>query len=323
MSGFPKHHVVCVGHASHDLIFVVPHHPSPDEKIFADEFLACGGGPAANAAVTVARLGFRSAFVGYLGEDVYGAAHCEELRNEGVDAGHVVRGGEATPLSVILVKPDGRRSLVNYKGRTRHLEVAEVNADFLVESAGVILFDGHEPRVSPALAETARRRGVPTVLDAGSLHAGTRDLLAYADHVVASEKFAAQWLGSNDPDSALDRLAEIAPSVVITLGERGLIWRRGLDCGSVPAPPIVAIDTTGAGDAFHGAFALAVALGWEWREVLRYASAAGALCCMRLGARLGIPDARQVQALLERWPSGGSGENPDVAEGGYAPPTLA
>lgn len=301
MSGSRKHEVVCVGHASYDLIFVVPHHPAPDEKTFAEEFLACGGGPAANAAATVARLGFRSAFVGYLGEDVYGAAHFEELRNQGVDIGQVIRGGDATPLSVILVKPDGQRSLVNYKGRTRHLEAAEVDRDVLVASAGAVLFDGHEPLISLPLAEHARRRGVPTVLDAGSLHAGTRDLLGWVDHLVASEKFAMQWLGTDDPDAALDRLAEIAPSVVITLGEQGLIWRRGSERGSVPAPPIVATDTTGAGDVFHGAFALGIAESWAWHDVLRYASAAGGLCCTRLGARLGIPDAEQVMALLHCW----------------------
>lgn len=304
MSGSRQHDVVCVGHASYDLIFVVPRHPASDEKTFADEFLACGGGPAANAAVTVSRLGFRSSFVGYLGEDVYGAAHFEELCNEGVDARYVVRGRDATPLSVILVKPDGKRSLVNYKGRTRHIEVADVDIELLVASAGAVLFDGHEPLISPPVAECARRHGVPRILDAGSLHAGTRDLLGQVDYLVASEKFAMQWLGTDAPDSALDRLAEIAPAVVITLGERGLIWRRGTERGAVPAPPIVAIDTTGAGDAFHGAFAVGIAESWAWHEVLRYASAAGGLCCTRLGARIGIPDAEQVMTLLNRWSDG-------------------
>lgn len=287
--------VLCVGHASYDLIFVVPHHPAADEKTFADDFLACGGGPAANAAVAVARLGYRAAFAGYLGTDLYGMTHTEELRREGVSTELVVRGDAPTPLSVILVKPDGRRALVNYKGQTRPLSVAQLDVSRV--TAKVLLFDGHEPLISPALAAQARTAGVPTVLDAGSLHAGTRALVGQVDYLVCSEKFAAQWFGENRPEAALERLAGFAPAVVITLGEQGAIWRRGSEKGRMPAPPVVAVDTTGAGDAFHGAFAAGLAAGLEWEAVLRLASAAGGLCCTRLGARLGIPTASQVTAL--------------------------
>lgn len=288
--------VLCVGHASYDLIFSVSHHPAADEKTFADEFLACGGGPAANAAVTVARLGYRAAFAGYLGTDLYGATHLDELRREGVLTGMVIRGEAPTPLSVILVKPDGQRALVNYKGRTRHLTLDELDASRI--GATCVLFDGHEPLASPRMAAEARANGTPTVLDAGSLHAGTRELMGQVEYLVCSEKFAAQWLGGDDPERALDRLAAVAPAVVITLGARGAIWRRGAERGAEPAPRITAIDTTGAGDAFHGAFAAGIAAGMEWGAVLRLASAAGGLCCTKLGARLGIPRAEQVAEFL-------------------------
>ncbi len=288
--------VLCVGHASYDLIFAVPHHPAADEKMFADEFLACGGGPAANAAVAVARLGYRAAFAGYLGTDLYGTMHVEELRREGVSTDLVVRGDAPTPLSAILVKPDGRRALVNYKGKTRHVSVGQLDVSCV--TAKVLLFDGHEPLISPPLADQARAEGVPTVLDAGSLHAGTRALMGRVDYLVCSEKFAAQWLEQNRPEEALDRLAGLAPAVVITLGENGAIWRKGSEKGRIPAPPVVAVDTTGAGDAFHGAFAAGLAAGLEWAAVLRLASAAGGLCCTKMGARSGIPSASQVAGLV-------------------------
>jgi sulfofructose kinase len=285
--------VLCVGHASYDLVFAVPHHPKADEKIFADSLIACGGGPAANAAVTSARLGFRAAFAGYLGNDAYGELHRAELERDGVATDLVVRGTAPTPVSAVLVKPDGTRALVNYKGETRPLPAGAI--DFSPLAPSVILFDGHEPNVSLPLA----RRGVPTVLDAGSVHAGTEALMFAVDYLVCSEKFARQWLGADDPERALTALAEHSPAVVITLGERGLIWRRGGESGRSPAFPVETIDTTGAGDAFHGAFAAALAGGLEWTEILRYASAAGALCCTRLGARLGIPDRNQVMRFLE------------------------
>jgi sulfofructose kinase len=267
--------VLCVGHASYDLVFSVSRHPGEDEKIFADGFVGCGGGPAANAAVAASRLGFTTAFAGFLGEDLYGEMHWQELAENGVDTQLIVRGLSPTPLSAVLVKPDGKRALINYKGETKPLPNGAV--DFSLVRSKAVLFDGHEPHVSVPLAERSRREVVPTVLDAGSLHEGTLALLERVDYLACSEKFAFQY--AEDEKTALSRLAAISPAVIITLGEKGLIWRRGAESGSMPAYPVAAIDTTGAGDAFHGAFAAAVAARMDWLDVLRYSSAAGALCC--------------------------------------------
>jgi len=288
--------VLCVGHASYDLIFSVPQHPSEDEKIVADGLLACGGGPAANAAVTVARLGYQAAFAGYLSHDLYGEKHFQELAEEGVDTRYVVRGAAATPLSTIIVKPDGKRALINYKGDTKALATTAI--DFSSIKPKVILFDGHEAHVSLPLADQARKQKIPTVLDAGSVHDGTRALMNKVDYLVCSEKFACQLAG--DELTGLSQMALIAPVVVITLGERGLIWQRGSECGALSAYPINAIDTTGAGDAFHGAFAAAIAADLDWLELLRYASAAGTLCCGKVGARMGLPTRHEHSALFKK-----------------------
>jgi sulfofructose kinase len=135
--------VLCVGHACYDLVFGVDHHPDADEKAFAGNFTSCGGGPAANAAVTVSRLGLKSAFAGYLGSDFFGRQHLEEFSLEKVNTDLIVRGDSPTPLSAILVKPDGRRTVVNYKGATAPLDAASI--DFSECRTQVILFDGHEP----------------------------------------------------------------------------------------------------------------------------------------------------------------------------------
>lgn len=288
--------VLCVGHASYDLVFSVPHHPGADEKIVADDLLGCGGGPAANAAVTVAKLGGKAGFCGYLGNDVYGDSHLRELHDHGVDTHWVVRGASPTPLSSVLVKPNGQRALINYKGQTSALPATAI--DFEDLEAKVLLFDGHEPHISLRLLNQLTHP-VPTVLDAGSLHDGTLALMDKVEYLVCSEKFAVQYAG--DENQALSKLAQVAPVVVITLGERGLIWQRGQEQGSLSAPPIVAIDTTGAGDAFHGAFAAGLAKGLSWIELLRYASVAGALCCSRMGARPGLPSLSEHQKLLASW----------------------
>lgn len=286
--------VLCVGHASYDLVFSLPRHPEADEKTVADGLLSCGGGPAANAAVCIAKLGYKAGFCGYLGMDVYGESHFQELQSFGVDTGLVQRGTDPTPLSAILVKPDGKRSLVNYKGQTCALAADRV--DFSGLAAKVLLFDGHEPHISQKLLAEAGRR-IPSILDGGSLHAGTSALLDKCDFLLCSQKFALQYAG--DEHAALARLAELAPAAVITLGEQGLIWRRGSESGGMAAPAITAIDSTGAGDAFHGAFAAGLAAGMDWMELLGYACAAGALCCTQLGARPGLPDKQQMRTFMQ------------------------
>ncbi|MEQ1558475.1 MAG: PfkB family carbohydrate kinase [Methyloglobulus sp.] len=277
--------VLCVGHASYDLVFSVPHHPDSDEKMLADAFIGCGGGPAANAAVLVSKLGLSSAFAGYLGSDLYGDKHLQELVDYNVIVNCVVRGSVPTPLSTVLVKPDGKRALINYKGDTKQLPEAAVN--FVPIKPKVILLDGHEPMISVPLAKAAKAQGIPTILDAGSVHDGTLALMELVDYLVCSEKFAQQYAG--DVKKALSVMAGLSANVVITLGEKGLIWQRGNQQGSLPAYVVSVVDTTGAGDAFHGAFAAALALDMDWLDSLRYASAAGALCCGKAGARLGLP----------------------------------
>lgn len=298
MDAFPLD-VLCVGHAAFDQVFTVSHHPLADEKLFAQSLVLCGGGPAANAAVQGARLGVRTGFSGYLGNDVFGAAHLEELQREGVDVRGVIRGAAPTPLSTVLVKPGGVRSLVNFKGETQAQPPGAM--DYSGIDAKVLLFDGHEP----GLSESLLARKVPKVLDAGSLHDGTRLLMDKIDHLVASEKFAREWLGRDDPWAALLSFSALAPAVVITLGSQGLIWRREGCEGKLSAFPVQARDTTGAGDAFHGAYAAALATQLPWLDLLRRASAAGAACCEVLGARPGLPSAKRVDALLATFVSAG------------------
>ncbi len=287
--------VLCLGHACYDLIFSVKKHPKSDEKIFADNLTESGGGPAANASIAVSRLGMSSAFAGYLGKDLYGNMHLQELTKENVNTLLLIRGSSPTPLSTVLVKPDGKRALINFKGSTKFLLSNAI--DFSVITAKVILFDGHEPAVSLDLLEIARHQKIPTILDAGSMHEGTSQLWNKVDYLVASEKFALQF--ADTLDEALTRLAKESPAVVITLGEKGLVWKRNNQSGSVPAYPINAIDTTGAGDAFHGAFAAALALELEWSDLLTYSSAAGALCCTKIGARQGLPFKSEHAELLQ------------------------
>ncbi len=287
--------VLCIGHACYDLVFSIEKHPQSDEKIVAEDLVECGGGPAANAAIAVSRLGYKSAFAGYLGNDLYGQKHYQELLDQQVNTQLIVRNASPTPLSTVLVKPDGKRALINYKGSTQALQATAI--DFSAINAKAILFDGHEPHVSLAYIETARQSIIPTILDAGSVHEGTLKLLDKVTYLAASEKFACQYAG--DVNTALAQLAKLSPNVIITLGNKGLIWQQGKQTGSIPALGVNAIDTTGAGDAFHGAFAAAIAADMDWMDSLAYASVAGSLCCTTIGARQGLPWQQQHEEVYQ------------------------
>lgn len=290
--------VLCVGHAAYDVTMTVDRHPGSDEKCSATSMVACGGGPAANAAVAVARLGGKSGFLGYLGTDHFGARHYEELVREGVDVAGVVRGQHPTPLSAVLVKPDGTRTVVNHKAQTPSLFPGQVDLSRLAPK--VILLDGHEPELAVAVLGRASALGARTVLDAGSVRRGTLDILGAVDFVIASRRFAVDFAAGEDPLAALRHLSRHAVWAAVTLGDAGVVWVEDSGAKTLRAHAIEAVDTTGAGDVFHGAFALAIARGALPSRAIRFANAAAALACTRLGARPGIPTAADVVALLAR-----------------------
>ncbi len=289
--------LLCVGIACYDLIFQVPHHPDADEKITAEAFVQCGGGTAANAAVAAARLGHSVAYAGYLGTDLYGTRHVDELQAEGIDTHLIARGDVATSLSSILVKPNGHRTIINYK---EPLSLDPAYADLSDGHVKAILFDGHHLELSQKIMDWAKARRIPTVIDADRAHAGSLALANQVDYLVASERFAREVTHQADFHAAAQDLLALAPHVVITLGERGLVWRTRQANGDFPAFVVAAVDTTGAGDAFHGAFAAGVAAGYDWDHLLAYASATGALCTTVTGARVGMPTKAELERFLER-----------------------
>jgi sulfofructose kinase len=203
---------------------------------------------------------------------------------------------------MVIVKPNGQRSVINYRKKTPVLSSNYFNIDQC--NPRVILFDGHEPNLSLALAKQADARRIPTVLDAGSVHLGTEKLIRQVDYLVVSEKFAHQYTSRRNREQALRALQRITDTVIITCGEDGLIWGKGGTYGTLPAFPVKAIDTNGAGDAFHGAFCAGLSQGMSWEDVLQYASVAAAGCCTRLGGRDGLPSQGEAMAMMKKFSSG-------------------
>lgn len=288
--------VLCVGYACMDINFKASHHPGPDEKIRATAMHSCGGGPAANAAVAIARLGGTASFCGYLGRDALGEAHLNELKHEGVHIDTIFRGDAPTPLAAVTIKPDGARSIVDHASAEARVPENALCLETIRPS--VLLLDGHQPLVSLTLLDQARRFGIPVVLDAGSVHDGTLALMHRVDYLIASEKFARQYSQESAPRLALASMDGICPFTAVTWGAAGVYWQDHEAQHHQSAFDIEAVDTTGAGDAFHGAFALGLARKFPARKNMRYASAVGALTCLQSGARTALPHQAQVSALL-------------------------
>ena len=292
--------VLCVGMATYDLTFIVSSHPKPDVKCFASHYKECGGGPAANASVSVSRLGGNAGFSGYLGYDHFGQIHYEELLENSINCDLVIRNKFPTRLSVILAKPNGDRTVITYEEKTPLIKKTELNFNLAIIKPKTILFDGHESKISLLLAKKAKSLGIITILDAGSVHKGTLTLLPYIDYLVCSAVFAKAYISSKNLNKILNELTKIVKNVVITLGKNGLIWKTDNSSGKLKAYKINAIDTTGAGDTFHGAFALGVAKNKKLIDNLIYSSAAAALCCSKIGARKGIPKNKEVESFIKR-----------------------
>ena len=292
--------VLAIGYACWDLTFTVDHHFGPDEKGTARDLAQCGGGLAANAAAASGRLGFDTWLASYLGRDMFGDAHAAELKAHGVHTDLLLRGEVPTSISAIMVKPDGRRALVNHKLPQPLIAPDAINLDELQPDC--VLVDGRQLPVAHRVLDQAARLGIPSMIDADSASRDILDLAVRVDHVVGSERYATELAGLADPAAAVVQLANDRQTLVVTCGDKGLLWARDGAFGSMPAHQVEVLDTNGAGDAFHGAYAGALAAGLPWLDTLRFASATAALCCGTVGSRNGLPRQDAVHALMQEQP---------------------
>jgi sulfofructose kinase len=294
--------VVGIGYTALDYLGIVPHLPEENTKLEVRDLTIQGGGPTATAMVAVRRLGLETAFVGKVGDDGFGARMLEELRREGVDVSSVVvEPGATSQYAFIMVDAaSAARTILWTRGSVSRLKAHEVDLD-LVRSARGLLVDDLEPEAALAAAAAARAAGIPVLIDAGSLREGVRELLPLCDYLIASERFAEQISGGTDIRAALHALHAFRPkAAVVTLGEKGCAFLAGSDVVAVPGFAVKAVDTTGAGDVFHGAYLFAVLEGLDTMRACVFANAVAALKCRMLGGRAGIPTLPETLAFLER-----------------------
>jgi sulfofructose kinase len=298
--------VLCAGIAVLDAVFGVAQFPVPEAKTDASAFMIISGGCAANAAVTIARLGGRARFAGPLGgpagEEAIGDRIVAALARERVDCADCPRvPGVASSMSAICIDPQGERAIVNYRD-DRLAAARPSDPSALVATADAVLADNRFPEFVLPICAAARARGIPVVLDADKPTRATDSLLRIATHVVFSAEGLRATAGSEDPAVGLERIAALSGSfLAVTDGAHGVLWlapgpqRKGRRMSAFPIRPI---DTLAAGDVFHGAFALALAEGRAAADGLRFAAAAAAIKCTRFGGITGAPGRAEVEAFM-------------------------
>ena len=293
--------ILVIGYNAFDVVVPVNGFPRPDSKYETEAILIGGGGPAATAAVTLARLGARVRLVTMLGDDLPGQLQRRELLAAGVDLElSMIAEGHGSAKAVILVDPAAEERTVFWsRGDLPLLDADAVQPEWL-DGCDLMYCDGHEVAAATRLAGMARDLGLPVVMDAGSVRPGSAELVAQCTDVISSTHFAPCLTGRDDPLAALTALREAGPRrVAMTFGAAGCLALVGEQLEHVPAFVTTVKDTTGAGDAFHGGYAWRRAVGGSWLECLDFASAVAALKCRDWGGRRALPKLAEVQHLLD------------------------
>jgi sulfofructose kinase len=295
--------ICCAGVAVLDQIFRVERFPEPGSKVPASDYLAVGGGCAANASVAVARLGARARIVaplgGPAGVDPVGDTIIAGLRRERVDCAGIARvDGVNSPVATIMLDAAGERMVATR--RSRDLATARLgDPAALLADAAVLLTDNRFTEFVLPLARAARERGIPLVIDADGGTDPADPLLGLATHAVFAADALRATTGMSDLASSLRWLAQRSDAfLAVTDSERGVRWIDGDEIRHLPAFAVATVDTLAAGDVFHGAFALALAEARPIADALRFASAAAAIKCTRFGGISGAPDRSEVLAFL-------------------------
>jgi sulfofructose kinase len=296
--------VLCAGIAVEDFLFKVDTFPAPGTKMRASDLVATTGGCAANAAVAVARLGGCARFSGPVGTDDASRRFLDALAKTGVDpAGVLCVEGGSISVSGIFIDRTGEKMVATMHGRGLD-GATPPDAAALVADIDVLLVDNRFPAFVTPICHAAAARGIPVVLDVDKATKPGDPLFETASHVIFSSEALTATTGIDDLGWALAGMGlGIRGFLAVTNGPDDVLWLEGDALRRLPVFKIEAVDTLGAGDSFHGGFALALAEGRHEVAAMRFGAAAAALKCTRFGGISGTPGRAEVDALLTRNPA--------------------
>jgi sugar/nucleoside kinase (ribokinase family) len=297
----PTYHVCAIGGVCWDYVGIVERYPELDEKARLTELVQMGGGLSGTAMAAVAALGGRAKIFGRLGDDDFGGKILDAFAREGVDASglQVLPGVTSQFAFCVADASTGRRTIFWKPGSYERMIEGELDLE-AVTDCRALLVDHHHIRAATEAALYAREKGLPVVGDIERVQPGAEEFLAAVTHPVVPRRFVRDFTGESDITAGVRQIQALGPQVVIvTQGEEGVTAFVGEEQLHEPAFCVVpVVDTTGAGDVFHGAFAYGLALGYDLRENLQFAGAAAAVSCSALGGRGALPTMDAVRALM-------------------------
>ena len=291
--------IACVGITVLDRIWYLADLPKEGGKYVANNYTEVGGGPAATAAVAAAKLGADVDFIGRVGDDDTGSRLLAELESLGVNTRFTrIFKGARSSQSAVLVDASGERIIANYPSPDLP-EEADWLQDIDFSQWDVVLADVRWHDGAKQALTLARQQGVTTILDADITPQNIADLVALSDHAAFSAPGLQRMTQIAEAESALKKAQKLTNGhVYVTQGKDGCYWLEKGALSHLPAFQIDVVDTTGAGDVFHGALAVGLAQNQPAQEAVRFASAVAALKCTRPGGRAGIPDCDQTRSFL-------------------------
>ena len=290
--------IICLGMVVKDIVFYVKQIPSAPQKITAESYEDKFGGMAATAAAAIAALGGNVEFWGRVGDDEIGRNAIEAFNLRGVSTKVKKTQNAQSPISAVIVDGAGERMLAVYPGRL------DLSADWLeldrLKDVSAVHADFRWVEGAKKLFLAAKNLNIPRVLDAdaGDI-AALKELVPMANHVIFSERGLALFTAGLELGEGLRFASQLTDGVIgVTLGDKGSLFLDNDKIHEFLAPKIIPIDTNGAGDVFHGAYALALGRGITWMDAARYASAAATLRCSKVGGWQQLPTHSEVMHLL-------------------------
>lgn len=299
----PAFDVVGVGLNATDTLIVIPHFPAYGGKVPFEQEILSPGGQVASALVACSRLGLRTKYIGTVGDDERGRIQMDSLLRSSINLDDVeIRKNCPNQSAYILIdRSTGERTVLWRRDDCLRIDPASITPE-KITCARLLHIDGHDTAAVARAAEVARRHGVPVTVDVDTIYPGFDRVLPNVDYLVASSEFPSHWTSESDPFKALEIIQDRYGMRVaaMTLGAHGALARFEGRFVYSPAFVVNCIDTTGAGDVFHGAFCYAVLQKMPLREALEFSNAMAALNCTALGARGGISTIDQAKALIQR-----------------------
>ncbi len=297
--------ILGVGHCCQDYICIVENFPKENSSTHILEIDDTqGGGAVATALVAASRLGAECFMMGYLGDDLIGDKIIKGFKKENINIDYIKRihGGRSSTSYVMVNKENGSRTKFPFRDSLPDIEFNATLEDAIAK-ADVVHLDGTQYNNAYNAAKIAKKHGVTVSLDACALQENNEKnirLLSLVDIFISNNKYPYKITGQNHLEQALRNIKKIGPKVIVTTyGANGVYYLENETLKHIPAYKVNTVDTTGAGDAFHGAFIYGLFRGFDLKQTIQFASATAAIKCTGIGGRNALPVFDRVINFLD------------------------